>query len=39
LDEAEEIDPDLEFIQTARQALKRSSSQKPDSRKKKRSGR
>jgi tetratricopeptide (TPR) repeat protein len=39
LDEAEEIDPNLEFIQTARQALKRSSSQKPDSRKKKRSGR
>jgi len=39
LDEAEEIDPDLEFIQTARQALKRSSSQKPDSRKKHRSGR
>ncbi len=39
LDEAEEIDPDLEFIQTARQALKQISLQKRTARKKKRHGR
>ena len=39
LDEAEEIDPDLEFIQTLRQALKQTSPQKHTARKKKRHGR
>ncbi len=39
LDEAEEIDPDLEFIQTVRQALKQTRPQKHTARKKKRHGR
>jgi tetratricopeptide (TPR) repeat protein len=39
LDEAEEIDPDLEFIQTLRQALTQTSPQKHTARKKKRHGR
>ena len=39
LDEAEEIDPDLELIQTVRQALKQTSPQKHTARKKKRHGR
>jgi tetratricopeptide (TPR) repeat protein len=38
LDEAEEIDPDLELIQTLRQALKQTSLQKRNGRKKKRHG-
>ena len=39
VDEAEDIDPDLELIQTARQALKQISPQKRTSRKKKRHNR